>query len=83
MAIVREIKEELNLDILSVEKLAETDSDVPDQITHWWRCSVVGPMRIKVDEDEVQSVKWFSIEEIIKSDVVWPSTIRFFAKYIK
>ncbi|MCX6810558.1 MAG: NUDIX hydrolase [Candidatus Berkelbacteria bacterium] len=81
-ALIREIKEELNLDVTPVEKLAETGSDLPDQITHWWRCDVVGEAKIQTDKDEIGEVKWFSRDEIIKSNVVWPASKKFFEEFV-
>lgn len=77
-ALIREIKEELGLEVQPLIEIATTGGDVLDQITHWWECRIVGNSTIKSHKDEIRDTKWFSKDEILNSDVIWPATQKFF-----
>lgn len=79
-ALSRELKEELNLQVLPDAKIAETPGDVKDQITHWWRCKIIGG-ELKHNTDELTDARFFTEEEI-KSLRLWPATKKFFEDYI-
>ena len=81
IALTREIKEELNVNVIATKKLAETGSDVKDQITHWWECDYDGS-EMKIDESEIGEAKWLTREEILKNDNIWPATKKFFENYL-
>jgi 8-oxo-dGTP diphosphatase len=78
-ALVRELKEELNLDIKPVELLTEWEQDIPGETAYWWKCEVVGG-EIKPNY-EISDYKYFSKEEI-KNIKIWPATTRYFKKFI-
>lgn len=79
-ALIREIKEELNLQIEPVKKLAESPGDVPNQITHWWACNLISQEMI-IDDDEIGGAGWFTEAEL-KGMPLWPATKAFFEKHI-
>lgn len=77
-ALVREIKEELNLDILPKERIAETPGDIAGQTTFWWRCELIGEaMQLS---DEIIEAGFFSKQEM-KDLPLWPATKSFFEGY--
>lgn len=78
--IKRELKEELNLEIYPLEKIATTEGDVKDQVTHWWKCSIISG-QIKKKNTEIADVGFFTKEQIT-SMKVWPATLLFFEKHI-
>lgn len=78
-ALVREIKEELSLEVLPLRKLAETDGDVKDQLTSWWSCEIVGG-KFKVNEKEITKAGFFTRAEMEKLPL-WPATKKFFEDY--
>ncbi len=78
-ALVREIKEELNLDIKPIELLSEWEQDIPGETAYWWKCGVVGG-KIKKNY-EIQNYRYFSAEEL-KNLKLWPATIKFFNKFV-
>jgi 8-oxo-dGTP diphosphatase len=78
-AFVRELKEELNLDIKPVELFSEWEQDIPGEWAYWWKCKIVGGT-IKKSE-EILDYKYFSPEEIKKLKL-WPATRKFFEKFI-
>lgn len=79
-ALIREIYEELGVNVISHEMIAETDSDVKDQITLWYKCEI-DSYEFKIDESEIADVKFFTREEMNNINI-WPKTKSFFEKYI-
>lgn len=79
-ALVREIKEELNLDVEPVERIAETGADIKDQTTYWWRCEVRGG-ELMIDKKELADVGWFTREQIGKL-AIWPMVKKVFDQHI-
>ncbi|MFH0873950.1 MAG: NUDIX hydrolase [Candidatus Komeilibacteria bacterium] len=79
-ALIREIKEELGLNIEPIKKLAETSSDIADQVTHWWVCQILSN-DICIDQSEIAEVGWFT-EQDMKTVPLWPSTRKFMNQYI-
>jgi 8-oxo-dGTP pyrophosphatase MutT (NUDIX family) len=80
-ALEREINEELGIQVKLRKKVAETPGDVENQITHWWKCKVDN-LELTVDENEIDSIIWFTKKEILNHNKVWPATKRFFEEYI-
>lgn len=79
-ALAREIKEEVGLSIEPIEKMAETDSDVENQTTHWWRCQVVSG-GLTINKAEIEDAKFFTRAQMSQVNL-WPATKSFFEKYI-
>jgi 8-oxo-dGTP diphosphatase len=77
--LVRELKEELNLDIKPVKLLSEWEQDIKGETAYWWDCKIIGG-EIKPNY-EISEYKWFTAEEI-KRLKVWPATEKFFKKFI-
>lgn len=81
--LVRELKEELNLDIKPIRQIAVTPGDIKDQTTYWWKCEIIGSdQNMTTQEEEVQDVRWFSEKEIKNASNLWPATKKFFQKFI-
>lgn len=80
MALTREIKEELGMDVTPVEKIAESPGDVPNQVTHWWKCQLL-TADFTVDQSEIDEARWFTGEEM-KEAKLWPATEAFFESHI-
>ncbi len=80
-SLIREVQEELGIKITPIEKIAETPGDVKDQATHWWKC-INGNNPITIDEKEISEIGWFTRNEILKHQKVWPATKKFFEQYI-
>lgn len=79
-ALIREIKEELNLEIKPIKKIAETDSDIKGQITHWWFCSVK-ESQLQMKKDEIVDIAYFTKEDMERINI-WPATKSFFQKFV-
>ena len=79
-ALIREIKEELSLDIEPIKKVAKTTTDVENQITHWWFCKV-RPGKITVRQNEISDADYFT-ERDMKKINIWPATKKFFEEFI-
>lgn len=78
-AIVREIKEELNLDTKPRKLISEWEQDVPGETGYWWEMRVVGG-QIKLS-DEIAEYGWFSPDEI-RTMKLWPAERKFFKKFL-
>ncbi len=76
----RELKEELDLEVISCKKITETPGDVQNQITSWYKCEVK-TNELKPDHTELEDAGYFSKEEIFKMKI-WPATKDFFEKHI-
>ena len=79
-ALVREMKEELGIDISPTRRIAETLGDVKDQITCWWVSDIVGGDFV-VDSKEIANFGWFTRKEM-NALHLWPATKKFFEEYI-
>lgn len=78
-ALIRESKEELNLDVKPLEQKAVIPQDIAGDTGYWWICQIVGGT-IKTNA-EISEYRYFSLEEI-KSLKLWPATKKFFEEYI-
>ena len=77
-AIVREMREELDVEIRPVKLLSEWEQDVPGEWAYWWECEIVSG-KTKMSE-ELSELKYFSTEEL-KSLKLWPAETKFFQKF--
>lgn len=77
-ALVREIKEELNLTATIGRLVAVTPGDVADQETYWYECNVEGELKRDVS---LADARYFTAEEIEESKI-WPATKKVFEEYI-
>jgi len=78
-ALIRETKEELDLDIEPIKQIAQTKLDIPKHTGFWRSCKVIGG-KLKPNED-VENLKYYNLVEI-KNLKLWPATRKFFENYI-
>lgn len=78
--LVREIKEELGLEVVSAKKIASTPADIKDEVTNWYSCQVVS-CEIRMDRSELLDAGYFSREDM-KAMKIWPATVRFFEDFV-
>jgi len=76
----RELTEELGLRIEPVKKLAETESDVEGQITHWWECQIESG-ELQINHDELADAGYFTVAQM-KQLKLWPATKKFFEQIL-
>lgn len=81
VALARELKEELGIDVKVENEIAKTGGDVKKQITHWWGCEA-SSFEIIIQDENVADARWMTKDEIVKSEKVWPATKKFFLEYI-
>jgi 8-oxo-dGTP diphosphatase len=79
-ALVREVKEELDLTVVPVREVAVTPGDVEGQVTYWWLCEAQSG-EIKTQEAEIADAAYFTAKEM-EGIKIWPATRNFFDKYI-
>lgn len=79
-ALVREIKEELGLNIKPTEELDVTLGDVKNQETHWWLCQLLGG-ELSIQKEELSDASYFTQDQM-KQLPIWPATKTFFNKNI-
>lgn len=81
-ALVREVKEETNLDVDSYEKIGVYEDDEPDkhgEMTHWiFHIYKVKPRGELKTSEEFPEVKWFSIKDLPKISSVARASIKLF-----
>ena len=75
-ALVREMKEEVGLEVLPVKKVLETKGDIKGEILCWWSCQIIGG-EFKINEDELAAAGFFTRAEMEKLQL-WPATKKFF-----
>lgn len=76
-ALIREIKEELNLEVTNISYIASSPGDVKDQTTHWFHITVHDLSQLKL-EDKLRDGGFFTLQELEKLPI-WPAT-RLFLK---
>ncbi len=69
-ALVREIREELGIEVAPDEKVAVTGADVLDQATHWWRCTIVKG-DVRPNNTQIAAWGWYTKERAMKLKL-WP-----------
>ena len=79
-ALIREISEELNLEIKPIKKIATTPGDVENQITHWWEGEILSG-ELTINQEEIAEAGWFSKDDLT-SIKLWPATQMFLEKFI-
>lgn len=78
--LVKKIKNEINLDVEPIRRIAKTPADIPDQVTYWWECQVKSG-DLKIMDPLVADAKHFTLEQM-KDLKICPATERFFNTYI-
>lgn len=80
MALKREIKEELELRVVSAQKITDTTGDIKNQKTSWYFCEV-DDYNFTMDEQELKDAGFFTQKDI-ESMKIWPATQEVFKKFI-
>jgi 8-oxo-dGTP pyrophosphatase MutT (NUDIX family) len=80
-AVVRELKEELKLNIQPLRKIADFPGDLDDLMLHFWECEILSG-EIEMDVVELNDVGWFTIKQM-KEMALYPATIRLFKEFLK
>ncbi len=78
--LVRELKEELNLDIKPVRLIATQKQDVKKEVAEWWECKIIDG-KINYKDNTIADHKYFTKEQV-KNLKLWPATRKFFEKFI-
>jgi 8-oxo-dGTP pyrophosphatase MutT (NUDIX family) len=78
-ALVREMREELGIEIRPDREIAVTPGDVPDQATHWWTCELIGGV-IDPQKDEIAATGFFTLEQMRFMNIR-PATKKFFEMF--
>lgn len=78
-SLIREVKEELSLDIKPIKLISECEQDIPGERAVWWECLPLGEIINK--SSEIAEYGWFSKQET-KNMELWPATKKFFEKFI-
>jgi 8-oxo-dGTP diphosphatase len=79
-ALVRELKEELNLEIIPIRLISVLPQDIKDEVAQWWECKIVSG-DIAFNDGAIADYQYFAPDEI-KDLKLWPATEKFFKKYI-
>lgn len=79
-ALVREIREELDLTVTKMEKIHESAGDVAGQMTAWFLCEAEHTDFV-MDTGTLADARFFTREEIIGVHL-WPATEKVFQEFI-
>ena len=79
-ALRRECVEELETEILNPTFLCESAGDVANQITYWYKASLLEGVEVTTDTVELHDAGFFSIEEM-RTMNLWPATRKIFEEY--
>lgn len=77
--LIRELKEELGLEIQPVKQIDQTPGDVPDQTTYWWLCDIIDG-EVRINSSEIAEVGFFTREQMAQMNC-WPATKSFFVAH--
>lgn len=77
-AIRREVKEETDLIITTVNKICETIGDLRELVV-WFECQVEN-MDVKIKQDEISQFGFYKKQDL-SSLPIWPATKTFFDNY--
>jgi NADH pyrophosphatase NudC (nudix superfamily) len=80
-AIIRELMEELKLNIRPIRKLTETPGDLPELMIHFWECEIIDG-NIEMDKIELNDVGWYTPKQMKQMDL-YPATVSFFKEYLR
>lgn len=78
--LIREVNEELGVDINPIQKVVETPGDVTDQITSWWLSEIISG-ELKLNDGTLSTAGYFTKSQMQNMNI-WPATNNFFKKYI-
>lgn len=78
--LIRELKEELNLDIKPIEFISTQNQDVNNEVADWWKCKIMGG-KIIFNDGTIANYGYFNKEQV-KNLKLWPATRKFFEKFI-
>jgi hypothetical protein len=78
--LIEKVRLETGLDIVPIEKLAQTPADVSEGICNWWKCEATS-YTLKLDPNRVKEAIWLTTNEIEKADNIWPATKKFFKSF--
>jgi 8-oxo-dGTP pyrophosphatase MutT (NUDIX family) len=62
-AVVREVREEVGLEVRALRKVWECPADGADFTLHWWLAEPLGT-ELSPDPDEIADARWLTLEEI-------------------
>ncbi len=77
LALVREMNEELNIDVAPVQEVWSSHTPKGTRL-HWWTATSHQLDRVFPNPDEVASFQWLKIEEIVQMQDVLISNQKFF-----
>ena len=78
--LIRELKEELNLDIKPIRLISTQNQDVKNEVAEWWKCKIIGG-KINCNDGTIANYKYFTKKQI-RNLKLWPATRKFFEKFI-
>ncbi|MFH1142532.1 MAG: NUDIX hydrolase [Candidatus Uhrbacteria bacterium] len=79
--LIREIREELDIEIEPIKKVTEAPGDIRDQMTCWWSCRLDTNQELTIDTTEIADADWFTKDQMSEMNI-WPATRNFFKEYV-
>ncbi len=78
-ALKREVKEEVDLDVIAVRKICEIPSHDNQSFLHYWTAEIVSG-EAKVASHEATETKWVTLEEMKQLNPIFQEDIQIFEK---
>jgi 8-oxo-dGTP diphosphatase len=79
--LVREMREELDLDVAPLEKIWECDTDAGDHRLHWWNVEAEGT-ELHPEPGEVAEARWVTAEEFLELEPTFAGDREFFERVL-
>jgi 8-oxo-dGTP diphosphatase len=68
-AVVREVREEVGLEVRALQKVGECDTHDGTALIHWWLAAPLDDAPVKLLGDEHTELRWVTLEEM---RALWP-----------
>lgn len=78
-ALIREVNEEVGLDVSPLAKVWESQSDDGRFLLHWWTADAEAG-DVKAEPAEVSEARWVTAEEFLTMDPTFPADREFFGR---
>lgn len=74
-AVAREVKEELDVDVIPLKKVAEFDTHDQIATIHWWLVSLAPHSEPRINNHEHTELRWVSVGEMDRLDPAFEQDI--------
>ena len=81
--LIREYREELEIEINPIKQIAVTPNDIKSEVTYWWICKTNDELKFDKNlKSHIADIRWFTKEEIKTEPKIWPATRKVFDEFV-